>query len=152
MAAVLFDSLHRLSSSAVLLVFVAESAFCRRSRYWRQKSQVASLLELVSNSTGDGIRDRKNERSIQARVDHPRRSVASAGWAGKYDDKSPPFVAKLEFCRETHFWRQNTQIVSSLGVAVDVSDDNLSPRSFVAMTFVASRDFDDTNISPLSVA
>ena len=61
------------------------------------------------------------------------------------------FVAELEFCRETHFWRQNTQIVSSLGVAVDVSDDNLSPRSFVAMTSVASRDFDDTNIGPLSV-
>jgi hypothetical protein len=98
------------------LLFVAEPAFCRRSRYWRQKSQVASLLELVSDSTGDKISDRKNERSIQARVDDSRQSVASAALAGKTTTNHRFLSPSLSFVAKRVFGDINPKLVPPLGL------------------------------------
>jgi hypothetical protein len=87
-------------------LFVAALEFCLVTRFWRQKSQVAVLLELVSDSHRDGIDDRNRVRY---------RRLTKVGF----------FDAECEFCRGARSSRQKSQVASLLEVATDAISDGI---------------------------
>jgi hypothetical protein len=45
-------------------IFVAKLEFCREVRFWRQKPQVASIVELANGANRDGTNDRSGVRFV----------------------------------------------------------------------------------------